>query len=223
MILPPFNYADEISKGVETFFSMQRQTLKMAFENLERSRIFRYKSFSRTQISLQNATETFGQQVLTTQLVARRSINQVFQSKLPKTARRWETLQHNFSIHCEHVLNQINYSVVVSKRATEQSQNAESRAQQLAQNILNDQLDTIQDSMIRGWARPTILVAVQENKEEEILTGVKTSVTKTAIPEVVSSLDSALTNNESKPLKKQPTEQASELVLVKSTWKKSQR
>ena len=126
-------------------------------------------------------------------------------------------MQHNFSIHCEHVLNQINYALVVSKRATEQSQNAESRAQQLAQNILNDQLDTIQDSMIRGWARPTILVTVQENKKEEILTGVKTSVTKTAIPEVVSPLDSALTNNESKPLKMQPTEQASELVLVKST------
>ena len=105
---------------------------------------------------------------------------------------------------------------MVSKRATEQSQNAESRAQQLAQNILNDQLDTIQDSIIRSWARPTVLVTAQENKEEEILTEVKASVTKTAIPEVVSSFDPALTNNESKPLKKEPTEQASELVLVKS-------
>jgi len=215
-MLPPFNYADKISNGVETFFSMQRQTLKMVFENLERSKILRYKIFSRTKISLQNATETFGQQVLTTQLAVRRSINQVFQSKLPKTARWWETLQHNFSIHCEHVLNQINYSVVVSKRATEQSQNAESRAQQLAQNILNDQLDTIQDSIIMSWARPTVLVTVQENKEEEILTEVKASVTKTAIPKAVSSFDPALTNNESKPLKKEPTEQASELVLVKS-------
>ena len=179
---------------------MQRQTLNMAFENLEKSRTFRYKNFSRTQIYLQNAIEPFGQQILTTQLAVRRSINQAFQSKLPKTTRQWETLQHNFSNHCEHVLNQINYSVVVSKRATEQSQNVESRAQQLAQNILNDQLDTIQDNMIRGWARPTVLVTVQENKEEEVLTEVKASVTKTAIPEVVSS--PALTNNESKPLKK---------------------
>ena len=188
----------------------------MAFENFERSKNLRYESFSRTQVSLQDAAETFGQQVLTTQLAVRRFINQVFQPKLLKTARRWETLQHNFSIHCEHVLNQINYSVVVSKRATEQSQNAESRAQQLAQNILNDQLDTIQDSIIMSWARPTVLVTVQENKEEEILTEVKASVTKTAIPKAVSSFDPALTNNESKPLKKEPTEQASELVLVKS-------
>ena len=72
----------------------------------------------------------------------------------------------------------------------------------MAQNILNDQLDTIQDNMIRGWARSTVLVTVQDNKEEEVLTEVKASVTKTAIPEVVSSLDPALTNNESKPLKK---------------------
>tara|TARA_B100000674_G_scaffold464368_1_gene446283 strand:+ start:1355 stop:1477 length:123 start_codon:yes stop_codon:yes gene_type:complete len=40
MILPPFNYADKVSKGVEIFFSVQRQTLKTAFENLERLRIF---------------------------------------------------------------------------------------------------------------------------------------------------------------------------------------
>ena len=86
----------------------------------------------------------------------------------------------------------------------------------MTQNILNDQLDTIRDSIIRSWARPTVLVTAQENKEEEILTEVKASVTKTAIPEVVSSFDPALTNNESKPPKKQPTEQASELVLVKS-------
>lgn len=89
--------------------------------------------------------------------------------------------------------------MVVSKRATEQSQNAESRAQQLTQNILNSQLDIIQDNMIKGWARPTVLVTVQENKEEEVLTEVKASVTKTAIPEVVSFLDPVLTNNESKP------------------------
>ena len=188
----------------------------MAFENFERSKNFRYESFSRTKFSLQKATEIFGKQILTTQLAVRRSINQVFQSKLPKTARWWETLQHNFSIHCEHVLNQINYAVVVSKRAMEQSQNAESRAQQLAQNILNDQLDTIQDSIMMSWARPTVLVTAQENKEEEILTEVKASVTKTAISEVVSSFDPALTNNESKPPKKQPIGQASELVLAKS-------
>ena len=89
--------------------------------------------------------------------------------------------------------------MVVSKRATEQSQNVESRAKQLTQNILNSQLDIIQDNMIKGWARPTVLVTVQENKEEEVLTEVKASVTKTAIPEVVSSLDPVLTNNESKP------------------------
>ena len=89
--------------------------------------------------------------------------------------------------------------MVVSKRATEQSQNVESRAKQLTQNILNSQLDIIQDNMIKGWARPTVLVTVQENKEEEVLTEVKASVTKTAIPEVVSFLDPVLTNNESKP------------------------
>ena len=71
--------------------------------------------------------------------------------------------------------------------------------------------------MIKGWARPTVLVTVQENKEEEVLTEVKASVTKTAIPEVVSSLDPALTNNESKPPKKLPTEQASEFVPSQST------
>ena len=109
IVPPPFKYADKISKRVETFCSMQRQTLKMAFENFERSKNLRYESFSRTQVSLQDATETFGQQVLTTQLAVRRFINLVFQPKLLKTARRWETLQHNFSIHCEHVLNQINY------------------------------------------------------------------------------------------------------------------
>ena len=86
----------------------------------------------------------------------------------------------------------------------------------MTQNILNDQLDTIQDSVIRSLARPSVLVTARENKEEEILTEVKASVTKTAIPEVVSSFDPALTNNESKPPKKQPTEQASELVLVRS-------
>ena len=86
----------------------------------------------------------------------------------------------------------------------------------MTQNILNDQLDTIQDSIVRSWARPAVLVTAQENKEEEILTEVKASVTKTAIPKAVSSFDPALTNNESKPLKKEPTEQASELALVKS-------
>ena len=217
MILPPFNYADKVSKGVEIFFSVQRQTLKTAFENLERLRIFWYKSFGRTQIYLQNATDPFGQQILTTQLAVRRSVNQAFQSKLPKAKRQWETLQYNFSNYCDHALNQTNYSVVVSKRATEQSQNVESRAKQLTQNILNSQLDIIQDNMIKGWARPTVLVTVQENKEEEVLTEVKASVTKTAIPEVVSFLDPVLTNNESKPLKKQSTEQASEFVLSQST------
>ena len=85
----------------------------------------------------------------------------------------------------------------------------------MAQNILNDQLDTIQDNIIRSWARPTVSVTAQEDKEEEILTEVKASVTKTAIPEVVSSFDPALTNNESKPPKKQPTDKANNFCTSK--------
>ena len=60
--------ADKVAEGVETFFSMQRQTLQMAFGNLEKSRISRYESLRQTQISLQNATETIGRQILTNQL-----------------------------------------------------------------------------------------------------------------------------------------------------------
>ncbi|MEK9702770.1 MAG: hypothetical protein VW829_12165, partial [Deltaproteobacteria bacterium] len=116
MILTPFNYADKVTEGVEAFFSMQKQTLQMAFENLERSRISRYESLGRTQISLQNATETIGQQILTNQLAVRKSINQTFQLKLPKTTKQWDTLQQNFSNYCENVFKQIDHSVVMTKR-----------------------------------------------------------------------------------------------------------
>ena len=133
----PFNYAGKVAEGVETFFSMQRQTLQMAFENLERSRISRYESLSRTQISLQNATETIGRQILTNQLAVRNSVNQAFQLKLPKTTKQWDTLQQNFSNYCENVLKQIDHSVVMTKRGAEKSQKAESKAQQLSQNFLN--------------------------------------------------------------------------------------
>jgi hypothetical protein len=136
MILAPFNYAEKVAEGVEMFFSMQRQTLQTAFENLERSRNSQYESLSRTQISFQNATETFGQQILTTQLVVRKFVTQAFQSKLPKPTRQWETLQQNFSNHCEHALNETNYSVAMSKQAMEQSRKAESQTQQLARNFL---------------------------------------------------------------------------------------
>ena len=87
-MLTPFNYADKVAEGVETFFSMQRQTLQMAFGNLERSRISRYESLSQTQTSLRNATETIGRQILTNQLAVRNSINQAFQLKLPKTTKQ---------------------------------------------------------------------------------------------------------------------------------------
>ena len=106
-MLTPFNYADKVAEGVETFFSMQRQTLLMAFGNLERSRISRYESLSQTQISLQNATDAIGQQILTNQLAVRNSINQAFQLKLPKTTKQWDTLQQNFSNCCDNVLKQI--------------------------------------------------------------------------------------------------------------------
>ena len=96
-MLTPFNNIDKVAKEVEDFFSMQRQTLQMAFENLEKSRISRYESLSRTQIPLQNATETIGRQILTNQLAVRKSINQAFHLKLPKTIKQWDTLQQNFS------------------------------------------------------------------------------------------------------------------------------
>ena len=121
-MLTPFNYADKVAEGVETFFSTQRQTLQMAFGNLERSRISRYESLSQTQISLQNATETIGRQILTNQLAVRNSINQAFQLKLPKTTKQWDTLQQNFSNYCDNDLKQIDHSVVMTKRVAEQSQ-----------------------------------------------------------------------------------------------------
>ena len=76
-MLTPFNYAVKVAEGVETFFSMQRQTLHMAFGNNERSRISRYESLGQTQISLQSAIETIGRQILTNQLAVRNSINQI--------------------------------------------------------------------------------------------------------------------------------------------------
>ena len=218
MILIPFNYADKVAKGVEAFFSIQKQTLQMAFENLERSRISRYESLGRTQTSLQNATETIGQQILTNQLAVRNSIDQAFQSKLPKTTKQWDTLQQNFSNYCENVLKQIDHSVVMTKRAAEQSQKAESKAQQLSQNFLNEHLDSIQKNMLKVWARPTVVVTVEEDKEEENSTEVKAPLTETAISDAVDSQksDPILADKESKPQSNKPTEQASELVLVKS-------
>lgn len=59
-MLTPFNYADKVAEGVETFFSMQRQTLQMAFGNLERSRISRYESLSQTQISSKTLLKPLG-------------------------------------------------------------------------------------------------------------------------------------------------------------------
>ena len=143
-MLTPLNNIDKVAEGVEDFFSMQRQTLQMAFENLERSRISRYESLSRTQIPLHNATETIGRQILTNQLAVRKSINQAFHLKLPKTIKQWDTLQQNFSNCCENVLKQIDHSVVMTKRVAEQSQKAESTLQQLAQHFLNEHIDSIQ-------------------------------------------------------------------------------
>ena len=201
-MLIPFNYADKVAEGVETFFSMQRQTLQMAFGNLERSRISRYESLSRTQILLQNATETIERQILTNQLAVRKSINQAFHLKLPKTIKQWDTLQQNFSNCCENVLKQIDHSVVIMKRVAEQSQKAESTLQQLAQHFLNEHLDSIQKNTLKVWARPSIVVTVEEDREEEVSTEVKAPLTETAIPEVADSQKEAnpiLTNKESKP------------------------
>ena len=182
-MLTPFNNIDKVAEGVEDFFSMQRQTLQMAFENLERSRISRYESLSRTQITLQNATETIGRQILTNQLAVRKSINQAFHLKLLKTTKQWDTLQQNFSNCCENVLKQIDHSVVITKRVAEQSQKAESTLQQLAQHFLNEHLDSIQKNILKVWARPSIVVTVEEDREEEVSTEVKAPLTETAIPE----------------------------------------
>ena len=221
-MLTPFNNIDKVAEGVEDFFSMQRQTLQMAFENLERSRISRYESLSRTQIPLQNATETIGRQILTNQLAVRKSINQAFHLKLPKTIKQWDTLQQNFSNCCENVFKQIDHSVVITKRVAEQSQKAESTLQQLAQHFLNEHLDSIQKNTLKVWARPSIVVTVEEDREEEVSTEVKAPLTETAIPEVADSQKEAnpiLTNKESKPQSKKPTEQASESVVIQSTSK----
>ena len=218
-MLTPFNYADKVAEGVETFFSMQRQTLQMAFGNLEKSRISRYESLRQTQISLQNATETIGRQILTNQLAVRNSINQAFQLKLPKNTKQWDTLQQNFSNCCENVLKQIDHSVVTTKRVAEQSQKAESTVQQLAQQFMNEHLDSIQKNTLKVWARPSVVITVEEDKEE-VLTEDKAPLTETAIPEVVDSQKSAdpiLTNKEPKPQSKKSTEQASDFVLAQST------
>ena len=220
MILTPFNHADKVVEGVESFFSMQRRTLKMVFENLERSRVSRYENLSRTQISLQNATETIGQQILINQMTVRKSINQAFQLKLPKITKQWDTQQQNFSNYCENFLKQIDYSVVMAKRTAEQSQKAESTAQQLSQNFLNGHLDSIQKNMLKVWARPKAIVAVEEDKEEEVLTEAETPLTETAISEIVDfqkSVDPVLTNKESKLQSKKSTEKASEFALAQST------
>ena len=219
-MLTLFNNIDKVAEGVEDFFSMQRQTLQMAFENLERSRISRYESLSRTQIPLQNATETIGRQILTNQLAVRKSINQAFHLKLPKTIKQWDTLQQNFSNCCENVFEQIDHSVVITKRVAEQSQKAESTLQQLAQHFLNEHLDSIQKNTLKVWARPSIVVTVEEDREEEVSTEVKAPLTETAIPEVADSQKEAnpiLTNKESKPQTKKLTEQVSDFVLAQST------
>ena len=221
-MLTPFNNIDKFAEGVEDFFSMQRQTLQMAFKNLEKSRISRYESLSRTQTPLQNATETIRRQILTNQLAVRKSINQAFHLKLPKTIKQWDTLQQNFSNCCENVLKQIDHSVVITKRVAEQSQKAESTLQQLAQHLLNEHLDSIQKNTLKVWARPSIVVTVEEDREEEVSTEVKAPLTETAIPEVADSQKEAnpiLTNKESKPQSKKPTEQASESVVIQSTSK----
>ena len=218
-MLTPFNNIDNVAEGVEDFFSMQRQTLQMAFENLERSRISRYESLSRTQIPLQNATETIGRQILTNQLAVRKSINQAFHLKSPKITKQWDTLQQNFSNCCENVLKQIDHSVVTTKRVAEQSQKAESTVQQLAQHFMNEHLDSIQKNTLKVWARPSVVINVEEDKEE-VLTEDKAPLTETAIPEVVDSQKSAdpiLTNKESKSQSKKSTEQASDFVLAQST------
>ena len=198
-MLTPFKNIDKVAEGVEDFFSMQRQTLQMAFENLERSRISRYESLSRTQILLQNATETIERQILTNHLAVRKSNNQAFHLKLPKTIKQWDTLQQNFSNCCENVLKQIDHSVVITKRVAEQSQKAESTLQQLAQHFLNEHLDSIQKNTLKVWARPSIVVTVEEDREEEVSTEVKAPLTETAIPEVADSQKEAnpiLTNKE---------------------------
>ena len=221
-MLTPFTNIDKVAEGVEDFFSMQRQTLQMAFENLERSRISRYESLSRTQIPLQNAIETIGRQILTNQLAVRKSINQAFHLKLPKTIKQWDTLQQNFSNCCENVLKQIDHSVVITKRVAEQSQKAESTLQQLAQHYINEHLDSIQKNTLKVWARPSIVVTVEEDREEEVSTEVKAPLTETAIPEVEDSqksVDPILANKESKPQSKKPTGQASESLVIQSTSK----
>jgi hypothetical protein len=220
MILTPFNHAEKVVEGVESFFSMQRRTLQMVFETLERSRVSRYESLSRTQISLQNATETIGQQILINQMTVRKSINQAFQLKLPKITKQWDTQQQNFSNYCENFLKQIDHSVVMATRTAEQSQKAESTAQQLSQNFLNGHFDSIQKNMLKVWARPKAIVAVEEDKEEEVLTEAETPLTETAISEIVDfqkSVDPVLTNKESKLQSKKSTEKASEFALAQST------
>ena len=221
-MLTPFNKIDKVAEGVKDFFSVQRQTLQMAFENLERSRIYRYKSLSWTQIPLQNAIETIGRQILTNQLAVRKSINQAFQLKLPKTTKKWDTLQQNCSNCCENILKQIDHSAVITKRVAEQSQKTESTLQQLAQHFLNEHLDSIQKNTLKVWARPSVVITVEEDREEEVLTEVKAPLTETAIPKNVDSqkeADPILTNKESKPQSKKPTEQASESVVIQSTSK----
>ena len=73
---------------------------------------------------------------------------------------------------------------------------------------------------LKVWARPSVVITVEEDKEEEVLTEDKAPLTETAIPEVVDSQKSAdpiLTSEESKPQSKKSTEQASDFVLAQST------
>ena len=110
----------------------------------------------------------------------------------------------------------------MTKRVAEQSQKAESTVQQLAQHFMNEHLDSIQKNTLKVWARPSVVITVEEDREEEVLTEVKAPLTETAIPEVADSHKEAnpiLTNKESKPQSKKPTEQASESVVIQSTSK----
>ena len=108
----------------------------------------------------------------------------------------------------------------MATRTAEQSQKAESTAQQLSQNFLNRHLDSIQKNMLKVWARTKTIVAVEKDKEEEVLTEAETPLTETVISEIVDfqkSVDPVLTNKESKLQSKKPTEKASEVALAQST------
>ena len=75
----------------------------------------------------------------------------------------------------------------MTERVAEQSQKAESTVQQLAQHFVNEHLDSIQKNTLKVWARPSVVITVEEDKEEEVLTEDKAPLTETASPEVADS------------------------------------